>query len=57
MVPTGVPFTWKVTLPAPVPGATEITKSLLCVGVTLESVNEMQMTPDGREAAHERVTG
>jgi hypothetical protein len=57
VAPEGVPFTWTVTEPAAVPEATVIVKTLPWVGVTLDGLNEVQVTPEGRGVMHDKVTG
>jgi hypothetical protein len=40
-----------------VPEATVIFKTLVCVGLTLDGLNEVQLMPEGRGVTHESVTG
>jgi hypothetical protein len=55
VAPAGVPFTWTVTEPAVVPEATVIVKILFSVGVTLDGLNDVQVTPMGG-VTHDKVT-
>jgi hypothetical protein len=56
VAPNGVAVTWTLTSPAAVPEATVIVRILFWVGVALDGLNEVQVTPEGRGVMHDSVT-
>jgi len=57
VAPRGVPVTSIVTLPAAVPEATVTVRSLEPLGVTLDGLNDVHVTPEGRGVAQDSITG
>ena len=57
VAPRGVPVTSTVTLPVAVPEATVMVRSLELVGVTLDGLNDVHVTPEGRGVTQESPTG
>ncbi len=57
VAPRGVPVTSTVTVPAAVPEATVIVSTLDAVGVTLDGLNEVHVTPEGRGVTQDGATG
>jgi len=57
VAPRGVLVTSTVTLPAAVPESIVIVSTLEPVGVTLEGLNEVHVTPEGRGVTQDNATG
>jgi len=57
VAPRGVPVTSTITLPTVVPESTVIVSILEPVGVTVDGLNEVHVTPEGRGVRQDNATG